>query len=474
MPRLENRLISGLVLLGAVSLPGCSGDDGVVGPQAEVAQVSFIVQPSDAVAGQSIAPPLLVMLQDAAGNVVATAADPVTLTIADNPGAGTLLGTTAVDAANGVAVFDAVAIDKAGEGYTLEASLGLISGTSASFDIQPSGPAQLAFLDAPPSAEKRTVITPAVRVEVQDVYGNRVVQGGHEVTIQLDDNPGEMFFHASGNTVGERVLQLVDPLTPEVLPALPNSQASEVNGLVYDPVAGDVIAISIGSKLSRIDPQSGLETFVGNLNIFDLKPLALEGGPGGRLLTASPLGRDFYELDPTTATATYLGDVTIASDTVTGFNGLATDPTDGTIYGVVQLLSNGNRKIRNLVSLDVGTLIAINIGTLSENGVAGLAFLDDGTLYCVTGDGADNPETLWQVDKATAGLTQTVVMGDGDDGEAIATIPASLSGTLTLTTVNGIATFSDLQINASAAGYSLLATAAALTSATSASFDITP
>jgi hypothetical protein len=50
---------------------------------------------------------------------------------------------------------------------------------------------------------------------------------------------------------------------------------------------------------------------------------------------------------------------------------------------------------------------------------------------------------------------------------------ATLSGTLTVTATNGVATFTNLSINQSGTGYTLVATAAGLTQATSAPFDIT-
>ena len=73
-----------------------------------------------------------------------------------------------------------------------------------------------------------------------------------------------------------------------------------------------------------------------------------------------------------------------------------------------------------------------------------------------------------------AGEIQIVAMGPGDDGEAIAAVPAALSGTLTRSALNGIASFDDLQIDAPAVGYTLIVTSPGLASATSAPFDVTP
>jgi len=50
----------------------------------------------------------------------------------------------------------------------------------------------------------------------------------------------------------------------------------------------------------------------------------------------------------------------------------------------------------------------------------------------------------------------------------------TLSGTSTVSAVRGVATFGNLSINAAGTGYTLTAAAALLTSATSATFNITP
>jgi hypothetical protein len=51
--------------------------------------------------------------------------------------------------------------------------------------------------------------------------------------------------------------------------------------------------------------------------------------------------------------------------------------------------------------------------------------------------------------------------------------PGTLSGTLAVNAINGVATFNNLSINAAATGYTLAASAASLTGATSSAFDIT-
>jgi len=98
----------------------------------------FTVQPSNVPAGVSITPAVEVRILDAFGNVVTSATDAVTIALANDPnGVSVLSGTLSMNAASGVASFNALQIDLTGVGFTLSANSGVLAGaTSASFDVQ--------------------------------------------------------------------------------------------------------------------------------------------------------------------------------------------------------------------------------------------------------------------------------------------------------------------------------------------------
>ena len=103
---------------------------------APVTQLAFVQQPTDADVNATISPAVTVQLLDVNGNLVSTATDSVTLSINNNPGGGNLGGTVSVSAVNGVATFNDLSIDAAGDGYTLDASvIGLTNITSDPFTI---------------------------------------------------------------------------------------------------------------------------------------------------------------------------------------------------------------------------------------------------------------------------------------------------------------------------------------------------
>ena len=99
-------------------------------------RLGFTVHPRSARTGVVISPAVQVAIQDAFGNAVATATNLVTAALGNNPGGGTLSGTTTASPINGRATFSDLSIDKAGTGYTLAASAtGLIDATSIAFNI---------------------------------------------------------------------------------------------------------------------------------------------------------------------------------------------------------------------------------------------------------------------------------------------------------------------------------------------------
>lgn len=114
-----------------VTVAACAGSTGP-----SPTGLAFMTQPSSAIAGAPIA--VSVAIQDEAGHTQSGATNAVTIAIGANAGPGTLLGTTTVNAMNGVATFSGLAIDKAGTGYTLVASSNsLTSASSSSFDVVP-------------------------------------------------------------------------------------------------------------------------------------------------------------------------------------------------------------------------------------------------------------------------------------------------------------------------------------------------
>src|SRR3989442_5498890 len=140
---------------------------------AAASRLVFTVQPSNAAAGAAIAPAVQVTAQDTHGNIATAFTGNVTLALGTNPGGGTLSGAATVAAANGVATFANVSINKAGTGYTLTAAATGVTGTtSAAFTVTAGGATRLVFTVQASNATAAAAITPAVQVTAQEAPGN--------------------------------------------------------------------------------------------------------------------------------------------------------------------------------------------------------------------------------------------------------------------------------------------------------------
>lgn len=109
--------------------------EATVNVEPEPAALKWVVQPTAGTADEML-PMSRVCCQDAGGSTVTgDDATSVTVAIADNPGGGSLNGTTARTVSAGCAQFDDLSIDIEGDGYTLVASANGFSRKSAPFPV---------------------------------------------------------------------------------------------------------------------------------------------------------------------------------------------------------------------------------------------------------------------------------------------------------------------------------------------------
>jgi alpha-tubulin suppressor-like RCC1 family protein len=114
----------------ATGLTGATSDPFTIAP-GPASRLVFTVQPSDAMGGAAITPPVQVAAQDAYGNLVTGFQDSVTVALGGNPAPGALSGTTVVSAVGGVATFSDLSIGPVHAGYTLTASAAGLTGASS-------------------------------------------------------------------------------------------------------------------------------------------------------------------------------------------------------------------------------------------------------------------------------------------------------------------------------------------------------
>uniref|UniRef100_Q020K9 Ig domain protein, group 1 domain protein n=1 Tax=Solibacter usitatus (strain Ellin6076) TaxID=234267 RepID=Q020K9_SOLUE len=149
--------------------------------------IAFVRQPSDALAGSPISPPVAVSLKDANNNpIVATA---ITLSL---PGGTAVSGATANTDATGIATFPGLTIQKSGT-YNLQASGGGIATASTSFTVSAavgagSALSITAISGGGETATVGTAYTSPLKALVQDSFQNPIP--GASVTFAAPSSGG--------------------------------------------------------------------------------------------------------------------------------------------------------------------------------------------------------------------------------------------------------------------------------------------
>jgi hypothetical protein len=138
------------------------------------AQLAIVGQPVSGTVGETLNT-ISVEIRDDAHNLVADASDEVSLSLVG--GDGTLVGTTSVNAATGVAAFSDLTVDQTGTGYQLVANAnGMDSDISNAFDIdQVSSTTEITSIDPASSQTVFQEFTVFVDVSGYNPTGNVLV-----------------------------------------------------------------------------------------------------------------------------------------------------------------------------------------------------------------------------------------------------------------------------------------------------------
>jgi len=531
-----------------ISAPG-------IGTASSPINLAFLQQPTNALTQATISPAVQVAIQDAGGNTLTTATNPVTIALVGGTGLG---GTLTVTPQNGIATFSNLTVGTAGSGYTLSAtSPGLNSATSTSFTISTLGtassPLKLAFSQQPTNALTQATIAPAVRVAVEDASGNTVTTATNPITIALVGGTGlggtltvtpqngiAIFGDLTVGTAGSGYT--LSATSPDLTPTTSTSFTISAPGIASSPVKL-AFAQQPSNALTQaaISPavQVAVEDANGNTVTSATNPItvALVGGTGlGGTLTVTPQNgiATFSNLKVGTAGSGYTLSATspdLTSTTSTSFTinapGAASSPvklaftqqpSNASIQAAISpavrvAIEDGNGNTvttaNNPVTLALtsGTGLAGTLTVTPQNGVATFSNLTVGsagsytlsatstsltsatsTSFTISAPStASSPVKLAFTQQPSNALTQAAITPaiqvaiEDANGNTVTTANnpvtlalgsgAGLGGTLTVTPQNGVATFSNLTVS-SAGAYTLSATSASLTSATSTSFTI--
>ena len=195
--------------------------------------LAFTVHPGAATTGDPFS--VQVEIRDANDNVATNSTETVTVAIGTNPSGGTLWGTTTVNAVNGIALFDDLSIEIAGDGYTLTAlAPGMVDATT--------GPFYVAFTTM--ANATRILLTddpfPYDRIERVDIYFVSV-----SASLVADTSAGAAF------------VTLAEPNRAINLLELQNGATDELGAVVLPKGAITAVRVVIDTASSSITLRDG-------------------------------------------------------------------------------------------------------------------------------------------------------------------------------------------------------------------------
>lgn len=426
-----------------------------IGP---LAALVFTQQPTNATAGAAIAPAVVVTAQDAAGNTVTSFTNNVDMSIGTNPASGTLGGTLTVAAVAGVATFSNLNIDKASAGYTLTATAGAVTSTSATFSIIAGAATQLVFTVQPVNTAAGANVTPAVVVTAHDGFNNTATSFASGVTVAITGGTGTTGATLSGT--------LSKNATSGVVTFTDLNIDSVGTGYTLSATATGLVG-AFASASFNITPNAATQ-------------LAFTTQPSNRTAGAAiapavvVTARDFKG---NTATG-FTGSVTVAIGNNAGPGGVLSGTTSlNAVAGVATFSTLSINKSGLGYTLTASATGLTGATSSAFNIIAGAATKLAFTVQPVNTAAAPAAITPTVQVSAQDALNNTDLTFTGNVTVAIGTnagtpTPGSLGGTLTHAAVAGLAAFGGLTIDKVGNGYTLTANATGVSGATSATFNI--
>jgi hypothetical protein len=185
---------------------------------------------------------------------------------------------------------------------------------------------------------------------------------GETIAFRPDD---ARLYHASGDT--SPVFESIDLATKQVSGiARSGFEYFEALGLTWETGAGAFLLTNSTLELVRLMP-SGFATKLADMD-HSAKGLAFVGAT---LYTVSPAAPLLRVIDPNDGSTLSATTITLAGQTVTGANGLATHPETGELWALLKVAATPLD--RQLVTLDPATGVASLVGATGDR-FAGIAF----------------------------------------------------------------------------------------------------
>ncbi len=413
---------------------------------AAASSLSYVVQPTGAAAGATIAPPVQVEIRDQFSNRVTAATNGVSLAIGTNPGGGTLTGGGTTAAVAGVATFSGLSIDKAGVGYTLNAaSTGITGATSAQFTITAGGVSAVQSTVTATSPITAGGAAATITVTAHDQFGNPI-QGASVVLAA--SGTGNTLTQPVGTTgangVATGTLASTVAESKTVSATVSGVGVTQTATVVVDP--GTAAALHFTQQPSSAVAGVAISPTI-QVTARDANGNVAAGFSGAVTLTfANTAGG---------GTLSGGGPVT-AVNGVASFSSVSVDKV-GTGYTLQASATGPTAATSASFAITPAAASTLAFTIQPGNTVAGVAIAP--AVQVTARDDFGNTAT---------GFSGSVTVAIGTNAGG-----GTLSGIASKPAVAGVVSFADLAINRTGTGYTLTAAATSLTGATSTAFNIT-
>ncbi|MCP3136490.1 beta strand repeat-containing protein [Pyxidicoccus xibeiensis] len=439
---MTQRIAVGLTLLAALFLTACGEDPP---PKPTEATLAFRAQPQSVRAGERLGT-VEVAFVDASGAVLTERGGSVQLTLEGAPAGTQLGGTTRAQLTSGVARFTDLTVTASATGMKLRASLNTYAATSEAFAVRAAPASRLALTSGPTDVDVGGTLPP-LTVALQDAYGNTPEEA---VAVKVSLAGGNPAATLSGNTTAQTV----------------NGTATFTE-LAVDEDGDDYVLVFSGEGLTEARSAA-----------FKVRP----GVPTSLSFTAQPAASTVAGATLTPVTVSVLDARGKVAKRATGNVSVELVAANGAVLkgtGSVAVV-NGVATFNTLSVEKAGTGYTLRAGfgtltTVDSTSFAITAAAAARLAYVVAPGAATVHSAITpavQVELLDAygnrpGSTATVTV-------ALAANPgqATLGGTLSVAAVAGLATFSDLTVDAVGTGYTLAASSDGLDTVTSGAFNV--
>lgn len=316
--------------------------------------------------------------------------------------------------------------------------------------VTPPSPAKLAITIQPPSTTAGVAFAPAVAVVIQDASGNTVTIATNNVTVAIGTNPAGGTLSGTLTIAAVNGVAVFSNLSIERAGAgyTMTASAPDLTGATSGPFS---ITAAAASKLAYTAQPANTTA---GAAISPAVAVTVQDAFGNTSTTATNSVTVAIGTNPGSGTLSGTATVAAVSGAAT-FAGLSIDKT-GADYTLAATASGLTGATSTTFTIAPGPPSKLVFAAQPSNATTGIVISPAVTVRILDALGNAIPS-------ATNSISLAIGVNPG---------AGTLLGTTTVAATAGVATFSDLTVDQGGTGYTLVATAASLTDATSNPFNV--